>query len=68
MSLKTSDAAKLKKAAMTFARAWAAWHEHGSVVLDSDLVDAGHGIIEALNLEMVETPRGKQKLVKKVAS
>lgn len=55
----------IKKAAMAFAKAWAAWHEHGGVMLDPELVDAGHGIVEALGLEMVETPRGKQKLVRK---
>lgn len=56
---------EIKKAAMAFAKAWAAWHEHGGIMLDPELVDAGHGIVEALGLEMVETPRGKQKLVRK---
>lgn len=56
---------EIKKAAMAFAKAWAAWHEHGGVTLDPELVDAGHGIVEALGLEMVETSKGKQKLVRK---
>ena len=55
----------LEKAARTFAREWANWHEDGSDIFPHpELVDAGHGILEALGLSMVETKTGKQRLKK----
>lgn len=56
---------EIKKAAMAFAKAWAKWHEHDSMIPDPGLIDAGHGILEALDLEMVEVKGGKQKLVRR---
>lgn len=56
---------KLHDAAMTFAKAWAGWHSHGSMIPDPELVDAGHGILEALGLEMVGKQGYEQKLVRK---
>lgn len=44
----------LHDAAMAFADAWAKWHDHDCSILDVELVDAGHGIVEALGLEMIE--------------
>lgn len=58
--------ARIKEAAQKFARAWVKWHDHSCSILDVDLVDAGHGIVEALGFEMVERPDGKHKLVPKV--
>lgn len=55
---------KLEKAARVFAKAWAEWHEHDCSTFDPELIDAGHGIVEALGLEMVQVTGGKQKLVK----
>lgn len=53
---------KLQKAAMKFARAWAKWHENSHCWLDEDVIDAGHGILQAMGLEMVETDKGKMRL------
>lgn len=54
----------LEKAAKTFAREWARWHENSDQLWHHELIDAGHGILEALGLEMVETKTGSQQLRK----
>lgn len=54
----------LNAAAHTFARAWANWHEHSDINLDDEAITAGHDIVTALGLEMVEDEETrKQNLV-----
>lgn len=64
----TTEVAKLREASMAFAKAWAAWHENSQSWLDGEVIDAGHGIVASLGLEMVEGKKGKQKLVPVVAA
>lgn len=54
----------LQKAAMTFAKAWAKWHEHTGMMPDHEVIEAAAGILEVLGLEMEENKKGKIKLVK----
>lgn len=50
---------KLRKAAIEFATAWAAWHNHGEAMPDEELIDASHGILEAMGFELVENSKGE---------
>ncbi len=61
---RTKKPPTVEQAAKTFAREWARWHENIDFIPHPELVDAGHGILEALGLEMVETKKGKQQLRK----
>lgn len=55
---------KLRKAAIKFAKAWASWHNHDGIMLDDELIDASHGILEAIDLELGDNGEGETVLRK----